>query len=108
MRDAQSTESNFTMGIGTPIYTGTIAICGKINILFLLLLAPEILDRKEYTEKVDVFSYSVLLYYLFTGQKPYDDFKHFWDIAAFVTSGKRLIICPCQHSLLSIRVSNKF
>jgi len=68
-------ESSFTTGIGTPIY-----------------ISPEILDQRVYNEKVDVYSYAILLLYLFTGVKPYKDFAHMWDVASFVTSGKRLPI----------------
>jgi len=70
-----SVEASYTIGIGTPIY-----------------ISPEMLDKRVYNEKVDVYSYAILLLYLFTSSLPYKDFAHLWDVASFVTSGKRLPI----------------
>lgn len=42
--------------IGTPLY-----------------MAPEIMLDKPYNQKVDVYSFSLIAYEIFTGRKPYDD-----------------------------------
>ena len=41
--------------VGTPVY-----------------MAPEVLSKNKYSEKADVFSFAILLWELFTGQRPYD------------------------------------
>jgi len=63
---------NYTAGIGTPIY-----------------MAPEILTKEAYSVKADVYSFAVLLYELYDEKTPYEDFKHSWDVAKYVTEGKR-------------------
>jgi len=81
---AGSEEYTFTKGLGTPIY-----------------MAPEILGHHDYSEKADVFSFAILLWVLVAGKEPYTDFKNSWDIARFVTSGKRLEIPPKAGALMA-------
>ncbi|ELP84347.1 protein serine/threonine kinase, putative, partial [Entamoeba invadens IP1] len=68
------TNMTFTKGVGTPKY-----------------MAPEILDKKKYTTYADIYSFSIMLYETVTWEEMYpkDVFKYPWDIAAFVTNGKR-------------------
>lgn len=70
---AGSEDFTFTKGLGTPIY-----------------MSPEILGHQDYTEKADVYSFAIMLWALVVGKEPYSDFKNSWDIARFVTAGKRL------------------
>eukprot|EP00727_Mastigamoeba_balamuthi_P013054 m51a1_g8371 putative protein serine threonine (751) ;mRNA; r:147310-150555 len=56
---------NYSKGIGTPHY-----------------MSPEVLSNKPYSVKADVFSFGVVLWELFT--------QIIWDIAKFVTEGRRL------------------
>jgi serine/threonine protein kinase len=53
-------------------------------------MSPEILGHQDYTEKADVYSFAIMLWALVVGKEPYSDFKNSWDIARFVTAGKRL------------------
>uniref|UniRef100_A0A7S3PK62 Protein kinase domain-containing protein n=1 Tax=Aplanochytrium stocchinoi TaxID=215587 RepID=A0A7S3PK62_9STRA len=36
-------------------------------------MAPEVYQHKEYNEKVDVYSFAIIVYWMFTGYKPYAD-----------------------------------
>lgn len=74
---------NYTAGIGTPIY-----------------MAPEILTKEAYSVKADVYSFALLLYELYDEKEPYQEFKHSWDVAKFVTEGGRppkLAKCPPEY-----------
>ena len=64
-----------TKGVGSPAY-----------------MAPEILDRKMYNLPADVYSYAMTIMETFLWHDVYDkeQFPFAWDIADFVTSGKRL------------------
>ncbi len=55
-----------------------------------IYMSPEILGHQDYTEKADVYSFAIMLWALVVGKEPYSDFKNSWDIARFVTAGKRL------------------
>jgi len=70
-------SKRLTGGVGTPIY-----------------MAPEVLDGEKYTTSADVYSFAVLLLELYSGVEPYDtnEFRAPWQIAQFVTAGKRLEI----------------
>jgi len=35
-------------------------------------MAPEVVQKKEYNEKCDVWSLGIILYFILTGEKPYD------------------------------------
>jgi predicted Ser/Thr protein kinase len=69
----QDATQYYTKGVGTPVY-----------------MAPEILGNEKYSTKVDVYSFALVAWFLVAEKEPYLDFKSPWDIAAFVTSGKRL------------------
>ena len=68
------TNLTFTKGIGTPSY-----------------MAPEILNRQHYKKPSDIYSFGVTMYEILTWQDcyPKSEFKFAWDIADFVSSGKR-------------------
>lgn len=55
-----------TLGIGTPIY-----------------MAPEIIDNPHYSNKIDVYAYSIVLYQLLTFQRPYSDKKNITAFSLF-------------------------
>ncbi|ELP84368.1 serine/threonine protein kinase, putative [Entamoeba invadens IP1] len=71
------TNMTFTKGIGTPIY-----------------MAPEVLDRKKYKKSSDVYSFAMTMYEVlqwdFVFKKDDERFLHVWNIADFISSGKRL------------------
>lgn len=71
---------NHTAALGTPIY-----------------MAPEILEHKPYSTKLDVYSFAVTLWVLYVRKEPYSELKHQWDIPVFVIKGHRPSIpddCP--------------
>eukprot|EP00026_Physarum_polycephalum_P001170 Phypoly_transcript_01171.p1 GENE.Phypoly_transcript_01171~~Phypoly_transcript_01171.p1 ORF type:complete len:1117 (+),score=199.88 Phypoly_transcript_01171:88-3438(+) len=56
---ARDNAGTLTMtGIGTPTY-----------------MAPEMLKGRKYSDKVDVYSFGLILWQMFTGQKPFADLK---------------------------------
>eukprot|EP01088_Endostelium_zonatum_P011568 TRINITY_DN25716_c0_g1_i1.p2 TRINITY_DN25716_c0_g1~~TRINITY_DN25716_c0_g1_i1.p2 ORF type:complete len:1320 (-),score=285.30 TRINITY_DN25716_c0_g1_i1:4094-8053(-) len=62
-----------TVGVGTPVF-----------------MAPELLESRSYNMKVDVYSYGVVLWILWMGERPYMNFDKPWDIPRFVKKGNRL------------------
>ena len=52
-------------------------------------MAPELMDRKDYTNKVDVYSYGVMTYELVTGLLAYDDVNSIQTLVAKVVNGVR-------------------
>lgn len=52
---------NHTAALGTPLY-----------------MAPEILEHKPYSSKIDIFSFAVVLWVLYTRREPYADLKRQW------------------------------
>ncbi|ELR16527.1 protein kinase domain containing protein [Acanthamoeba castellanii str. Neff] len=71
---------NHTAALGTPIY-----------------MAPEILEHKPYSAKIDVYSFGVMLWVLYTRREPYTELKRQWDIPKYVIKGNRPTVpdhCP--------------
>jgi serine/threonine-protein kinase CTR1 len=80
-------------------------------------MAPELLRGETYTEKVDVYSFALCLWELFTGETPYiklsfaelvervggEDYRP--PIAREVPSGVRMLIEQCWHSAPAMRPS---
>ena len=52
-------------------------------------MAPELMDRKDYTNKVDVYSYAVMAYELITGILAYDDIASIQTLVTKVVHGTR-------------------
>ena len=74
-RTTTALTATMTQKVGTPIYN-----------------APELLMKKKYGIEVDIFSFAIVCYEIFTRKVPYENFKHLWDITDFVVEGKRLDI----------------
>ncbi|ELP83590.1 protein serine/threonine kinase, putative [Entamoeba invadens IP1] len=70
------TNMTFTKGIGTPKY-----------------MAPEVLDRKKYKKASDVYSFAMTMFEVFQWdfvfKKDDERFQHVWNIADFISNGKR-------------------
>ncbi|ELP91000.1 protein serine/threonine kinase, putative [Entamoeba invadens IP1] len=69
------TNMTFTKGVGTPKY-----------------MAPEVLNKEKYKTPSDVYSFAITMYECFAWKRAFSkkSFKYAWDIADFVTTGKRL------------------
>lgn len=70
-------QINQTLGIGSPAY-----------------MAPEFFDNEHYSNKIDVFSYAIILYEILTLNKPWDKHKNvtIFTLPALIKEGKRPII----------------
>eukprot|EP00727_Mastigamoeba_balamuthi_P002113 m51a1_g119 putative serine-protein kinase atm (4596) ;mRNA; f:366111-398227 len=68
-------DGSITNGAGTPIY-----------------MAPEVFRGEKYTVSADVYSFAMLLWELFSSTQPFSgpEFSLSWNVAQFVTEGKRL------------------
>jgi len=64
--------SKYTSGVGTPIY-----------------MSNQILEKVEYDNTTDVYSYAVMFYELIIEEVPFSEIENMWDIPRFVISGKR-------------------
>jgi serine/threonine protein kinase len=83
---SEKLANKYTMGIGTPIY-----------------MAPEILAKKQYDLKADIYSFGMILWVLYTQQEPYTFLENSWDVAKFVLDGHREKIpqdCPNDYRKL--------
>jgi serine/threonine protein kinase len=70
-----SNQMEMTRGIGTPIY-----------------MAPELYssyDEPDYTGKVDVFAFGILLFAMFTSQVPFSQYKNGGALRIAVANGER-------------------
>ncbi|ELP85785.1 protein serine/threonine kinase, putative [Entamoeba invadens IP1] len=76
------TNMTFTKGIGTPAY-----------------MSPEVLEQTRYKTPADVYSFGVTMYETVSWSHAFkkEDFGFPWEIAQFVTEGKR----PLQNKLIS-------
>jgi serine/threonine protein kinase len=76
----------YTNGWGTPGY-----------------MAPELLARGEYSGKVDVYAFGILLLELYIQKDPFSFLKKVWDLPEIVLRGNRPEIpaeCPPEYSAL--------
>lgn len=73
-QEGTQNEIQQTVGIGTPAY-----------------MAPEAFDSEHYSNKVDVFSYAIILYELLTSKKPWGDDPKLtlYTLALKIKEGKR-------------------
>src|SRR5437763_418289 len=52
-------------------------------------IAPEVLNRKPYTQKSDIYSFGILMSVVSTGQQPFNDIAHDLNLAFKVCEGLR-------------------
>jgi hypothetical protein len=85
-RVKQQTLATMTKGVGTPAY-----------------IAPEILEGEtSYTNKVDVYSYGLLMWAIYTGIEPFQGYEHF-QLSQYISEGGRPEIPKeCPHSFASL------
>jgi len=74
--DKNQNKMQMTKDVGTPLF-----------------MAPEILKgSSDYDQSVDVYSFSLIMYYLFSGKLPFEDdptVKNEWALSNAIISGKR-------------------
>ena len=72
--EGSQNQINQTLNVGTPIY-----------------MAPEIIEDVHYSNKIDVFSYAIILYELTTQHKPWSHKKNLqvFNLLRFVKDGQR-------------------
>ncbi|EDR22739.1 protein serine/threonine kinase, putative [Entamoeba dispar SAW760] len=68
------TNMTFTKGVGTPMY-----------------MAPEVLKKEHYKLPSDIYSFAITMYEVSIWRNPFpkEQFKYPWEIADFISEGKR-------------------
>src|SRR5437763_115750 len=57
-------------------------------------VAPEVISRKEYTFKSDIYSIAMLMWEISSGQPPFYNHKHDFDFAMSIINGMRPKVVP--------------
>ena len=52
-------------------------------------IAPEVISRKEYTFKSDIYSFAMLMWEISSGQPPFNNYKHDVNLAMSIINGMR-------------------
>src|SRR5438094_9654683 len=55
----------------------------------LAYIAPEVLNGKPYTQKSDIYSFGILMSVISTGQQPFNDKAHDYDLMLKICEGLR-------------------
>jgi serine/threonine protein kinase len=73
-RYMDSEKKDYTKAIGTPVYMAPVRTPAFSHAQPL----QEVLQSDDYNEAADVFSYSILLYEMFSENPPYPELKRTW------------------------------
>jgi serine/threonine protein kinase len=57
-------------------------------------IAPEVIIGKEYTSASDIYSFGILMWEISSGQPPFNDYEHDYDLAMKIINGMRPKIRP--------------
>src|SRR4051794_285497 len=60
----------------------------------LSYIAPEVISRKEYTFKSDIYSFAMLMWEISSGQPPFSNYEHDIDFAMSIINGMRPKVVP--------------
>ncbi|KAK8883665.1 hypothetical protein M9Y10_042762 [Tritrichomonas musculus] len=83
--DLQASQIVMNTQTGTPLYQ-----------------APEVLSDEPYTSKIDVYSYSLIVYQLLTDQIPYQGYRSMFKMQSEIINGTR----PNIDSISNIKIRN--
>jgi len=81
-------------------YISDLGFCGPVNKQLgsiygnLPYIAPEVISGKEYTFKSDIYSIGILMWEISSGQPPFINVKHDYDLAMNIVNGMRPKIVP--------------
>jgi serine/threonine protein kinase len=76
-------------------HIGDLGFCGPadkpLNSVYgnLPYIAPEVISRKEYSSASDIYSIAMLMWEISSGQPPFVDFEHDYDLALKIINGMR-------------------
>ena len=87
------TNMTFTKGVGTPVY-----------------MSPEMSNRQKYKKPSDIYSFSITMYEVMKWGQAYPKklFRFAWDIADFVSAGKRLTLECIENETMKEIISNSW
>ncbi|POG64889.1 kinase-like domain-containing protein [Rhizophagus irregularis DAOM 181602=DAOM 197198] len=71
-------------------------LCGKVGNIdetkiygVMPYVAPEVLRGKGYTQAADIYSFSMMMYFVATGRQPFGNRAHDYDLALDICKGVR-------------------
>ena len=76
--------------------------------VYILIIQKRL--KEHYKKPSDIYSFAITMYevMLWDNAYPKDKFKHEWDIANFITSGKRLSLDFIQNEKIRILIANSW
>ncbi|CAI2165410.1 8428_t:CDS:2, partial [Funneliformis geosporum] len=81
-------------------YISDLAFCGPANkpseSIYgnLPYIAPEVIAKKEYTKASDIYSIAMIMWEISSGQPPYNNYEHDFDVSMKIIDGIRPEIVP--------------
>ncbi|RIA91065.1 kinase-like domain-containing protein [Glomus cerebriforme] len=76
-------------------YISDLGFCGPVDRPLksiygnLPYIAPEVIVGKEYTFKSDIYSFGILMWEISSGQTPFNNYEHNYDLAIKIVNGMR-------------------
>ncbi|POG82934.1 kinase-like domain-containing protein [Rhizophagus irregularis DAOM 181602=DAOM 197198] len=97
-RDLHS--GNILYNLGNAFYISDLGFCGPadkpLKSIYgnLPYIAPEVIIGKEQTFKSDIYSIAMLMWEVSSGQPPFNNYEHDYDLAMNIVNGIRPKIVP--------------